>query len=308
VTLSGARVLVTGSSGFVGRHLMIGLASAGAEAFGLDRAGQTPSFRGSLESKDFVADALARARPTHVIHLAGVLPGAGDAAMMHEENVVNTARLLDAIRAVEPAATVLVASSSAVYGDTQPAENPLAEDRPFRPISPYGVSKVAQEMTALQYHLAHGMRTVRVRTFNLVGPGQPSQLMLPTLARQVALGERTPGRLIVRAGNLEPRRDFVDVRDAVRAYVGLAAHGVPGSVYNVCGGRGRSVQDCLDVLARLTGRAIEVERDETIARRPEIAEQVGDYTRVRDATGWRPSIPFEDSVTDVLNEWREAGR
>ncbi len=288
---------------------MAGLIESGADVYGLDRSGGGSCFCGDLRSGPFLLGVLRETRPTHVIHLAGVLPGAGhDAVTLYEENVLNTVRLLEGIRVSAADIKVLVASSSAVYGDTRPEENPLSEDRPFRPITEYGVSKAAQEIAVLQQHLAHGLRAVRLRTFNLVGQGQSSQLLLPALAHQIARAEHEPGPIVVHAGNLDSRRDFVDVRDAVRAYVGLAERGAPGEVYNVCGGRGRSARECVDLFARLVNRPIRVECDEALVRRVEIADQVGDATRLRETTGWRPEIPFEESLRDVLNEWRERVR
>lgn len=299
-----ARVLVTGSSGFVGAHLMARLRASGVNAVGIDRAGPA-AFRGDLQSDAFVAGVLKEVRPTIVVHLAGVLrDDPADAVTPYQENLLNTVRLLEAVRREGLAPRILVASSSAVYGDTAPHENPLAEDRTFRPLTAYAVTKVGQEMAALQYHLAYRLHTIRVRTFNLVGPGQPWHLLVSGLARQIALAERGTGPIVVRVGNLGPRRDYTDVRDAVRAYHLLAEHGEAGSVYNVCTGRSVSVQECIDTFSDLVGRPLIVERDEASARRLEIPDQAGDATRLRALTGWRPEIPFPHSVRDVLEDWR----
>ena len=299
--LSGARALVTGASGFVGTHLRECLLADNVEVCTMDRT--------HLGRTEWIAETLRQLRPTHIFHLAGVLPEApGGEAVQYEANLMSTVRVLEAVLASELDPWVMVASSSAIYGDTTPAENPLREDRPLRPLSHYAVSKVAQEMAALRYHLAHHLRTVRVRTFNLVGPGQPAHLVLSDLARQATRAEWEGGPLRVRVGNLFPRRDYTDVRDAVRAYLLLAEGSEAGGVYNVCVGRSTSVQECVDLLADVMKRPLRVERDEARIREMEIPDQVGDPRRLRQATGWEPRISFEESVRDLLEYWRERVR
>ena len=291
--LRGAQVLVTGASGFVGQAVLQACREAGANAVGMDR------------SRAFT-DTLEDVRPTHVIHLAGVLPGAPGGSAVHDEaNVRFTVRLFDAIRAAAMSPRILVASSSAVYGATTPEENPLTERHPFRPLTAYAVSKVAQEMLAVQAHLADGLPTIRVRTFNLIGPGQSRTLLASDLAGQIAEAEWGGRSATLRVGNLTPRRDYTDVRDAARAYVLLAAGGAPGEVYNVCSGRSWSVQECLDVLARLARVPVQVEVDAARQRAVEIPDQVGSAQRLNAATGWQPGIPVETSLRDLLDSWRQ---
>jgi len=308
--------LVTGSSGFVGTRLVTALLAEGAKVAGVDRvipgaSGQerrTPSlfFQGDVGNPALIADVLARVQPTDIFHFAGMLSQtAGDSTTQYEAHVRSTVCLLDAIRAAKQDPWILVASSSAVYGATSPPENPLGEDRPLRPLNHYAASKIAQEMVALQYFLAHQLRTVRVRSFNLIGPGQPSHLLVSDVVRQVAVVERAGGPMTVRIGNLFPRRDYTDVRDAVRAYLVLARSGQPGEVYNVCTGRSYSVQDCVDTLARLIGKPVRVEVDQARVRQCEITDQVGAADRLRTATGWQPTIPLETSVLDLLAYWRK---
>lgn len=291
------RALVTGASGFVGTHLRCQLLEEGAEVHSVERArfSQPQALRALIE----------QVRPTHIFHLAGVLGGSpGGYTVQHEANVLTTANLLEAVVASRQNPWIMVASSSAVYGATIPAENPLREDRPLRPITLYGVSQVAREMLALQFHLAHGLRTVRVRTFNLIGPGQPEGLLASELARQLVLAEADEVSALVRVGNLFPRRDFTDVRDAVRAYLCLSATAQGGEVYNVCSGRSTSVQDCLNLLTSMVKVPVRVEVDPSRVRTTEIADQVGDAGSLRAATGWTPEIPLDESLHDMLAEWR----
>lgn len=309
------RVLVTGSSGFVGAHLVTLLLAEGAEVTGVDRVRPSgalkpdhPRFHvvhADLETPGLLDQLMAQVRPTHICHLAGVLGGVpGGYAVQHEANVLLTIRLLEAVRASHLNPWILVASSSAVYGATSPEENPLGEDRPLRPITHYGVSKVAQEMAALQCHLAYGLKTVRVRTFNLVGPGQSHTLLASDVVSQVARAEQRGADLLVRVGDRFPRRDYTDVRDAVRAYRLLMSQAQPGGVYNVCSGRSYAVQACLDILAGLVSAPLKVEVDERRIRAVDVADQVGDPRRLRAATGWEAQLPLEVSLRDLLVEWR----
>ena len=297
MSLRGARVLVTGASGFVGTHLIARLRAEGAEVALINRA--------QLAAIDALTEQLDAIRPTHLYHMAGVLGGApGGYEVQHEANVMTTVRLLEAVVAARLDPWIMVTSSSAVYGQTNPDENPLGEDRPFRPLTEYGVSQVGREMAALRYHVAHRLRTVRVRTFNLVGPGQPRTLLASDVAHQVALAERERGPLAVRVGNLFPRRDYTDVRDAVRAYVLLASSAQPGEVYNVCTGRSSSVQQCVDLFAGMVKEPLRIDVDETRIRPIEIADQIGDPSRIHQATGWQATIPLAVSLRDLLDAWR----
>ncbi|MBI4596986.1 MAG: GDP-mannose 4,6-dehydratase [Candidatus Omnitrophica bacterium] len=311
------RVMITGATGFVGRHLAEALIRQGAEVVGLSRRRTTDKLSlgpdrprwvcGDLHDEAWLSEVLRAARPTHVFHLAGVLPGApGGAAAQYEANVLLTVQLLEAIHRLSLNPWIMVASSSAVYGDMEPNEPPLSEDRPFQPRSHYAVSKAAQELAALSYTLMHRLRTVRVRSFNLIGPGQPNTLLTSHLAYQVAQARAANMPRAVRVGNLFPRRDYVDVRDAVRAYQLLAEHETEG-VFNVCSGRSVSVQECVDLLARCCGEPLQVLIDQDRVRPQEISIQVGDPQRLHRATGWTPARSLEESLRDLLAYWSKTG-
>jgi GDP-4-dehydro-6-deoxy-D-mannose reductase len=163
---------------------------------------------------------------------------------------------------------------------------------------------VARETVALQYHLAHGVRTVRVRTFNLIGPGQSTSLLAADVTRQLVQAEYEGTEAIIRVGNLFPRRDYTDVRDAIRAYLLLAARAQGGELYNVCSGHSRSVQECLDLLATVSPVRWRVVVEAARVRTVEIDEQVGDPTRLARLTGWTPVIPMARILQDMLAYWR----
>lgn len=308
--MQGARVLVTGAAGFVGRYLLRVLISQAAEVIGLDvAAGSTPSEHevicGDVNDANLMTRLLGRLKPTHIFHLAGSLDRhTNDYAALHEAHVASTNRLLEVVKAFGGTPRVLVASSSAVYGATQASDNPLQEDRGFRPMTPYAVSKVAQEMVALQYYLVHDIWTVRVRAFNLIGPHQPAGLLASDVSQQLVHAEQARTEAVLKVGDLTPRRDFVDVRDAVRAYLLLASLGRPGEVYNICSERSHAASECVDLLARMARVPVRVESDASRRAGREVSDQVGSAQRLRRLSGWQPQISFEESLRDVLEACR----
>jgi GDP-4-dehydro-6-deoxy-D-mannose reductase len=314
--LTSMRALITGSSGFIGSHLADHLMAAGATVFGLGRvvpAHQRISqvlshrvFAGDLLDESFLKASISEIKPTHVFHLAGVLNGAiGGSAAQYNVNVLGTIRLLDCLMSAGLSPLVLIASSSAVYG--APLSLPISEEHELRPLTHYATSKVAQEMVGIQYYLAAGMRIVRARTFNIIGAGQSPSLLTSWLAQQVVQAE-AGGERVIRVGNLSPRRDYTDVRDVVRAYGLLANSSSSGDVYNVCSGASHSVQECVEVLMKMAQVPLELEVEPSRIRKEEIADQVGSSDKLRQATGWLPGIAFEESVTDLLDYYRQSLR
>jgi GDP-4-dehydro-6-deoxy-D-mannose reductase len=306
--LSGGRLmraLITGISGFVGSHLAEHLQNAGAEVFGIARqpcaSRGAVLFKGSILDEDFLRATVERVEPTHVFHCAAALPGGTEAELLYETNVTGTSNLLTAIRDSDSRPVIIVAGSSAVYGQSQ--SQPVDEDYPLVPLADYGKSKMEQETVARSYFLSHGMAVVVARTFNLIGPRQSPGLVASNLARQVALAERG-GSATVRVRNVTARRDYTDVRDAVRAYAMLASGGLAGGVYNVCSGISRPVQDAVDILIGESHVPIEVNVDSGRLKESEVEDQVGSFERLQSATGWRPEISFEQSLRDLLDDWR----
>ncbi|MBU1877962.1 MAG: GDP-mannose 4,6-dehydratase, partial [Chloroflexi bacterium] len=194
--------------------------------------------------------------------------------------------------------------SSEEYGLVRPDEVPITEKQPLRPLSPYAVSKVTQDLLGYQYHRSYGLRIVRTRAFNHSGPRQLDALVIPAFARQIAeieAGHREP---VIWVGNLESRRDFTDVRDVVRAYWLALECGTPGQVYNICSGHTHTIQEILDILLSLATVPIEVHIDPQRMRPSDVPLVQGDFSRFHAATGWQPQIPLHQLLADVLADWR----
>ncbi len=315
------RALITGVTGFVGAHLTEYLLSArpDVELFGLRRWSSSSEGVGGLASAVRLIDgdlldapsllrALQASRPDVIFHLAAsssVASSWDTPTEMMQINVLGTLHLLEAMRQLELDATVVLACSAESYGQVAPAELPIREDAPFRPVSPYAVSKAAVDMLAFQYYQTFRLRTVRLRLFNHCGPRQSDRFVVSALARQIAEIEGKVRPPELRVGNLEARRDFVDVRDVAPAYLLAGTRAQPGEVYNVATGEGRSIREIVDGLLNLTDAVIEVVFDPGRLRPAEIPALVGDSSRFRQATGWAPAIPFEQTLLDVLGYWRQ---
>lgn len=296
-----ARSLVTGSAGFVGRHLVEHLAACGDEVV---EAGPEVDVTDARS----VQAAVGAAEPGVLYHLAA-FTHVGDSWRDPEQalavNVLGTLHVLAAARASGRPCRVVVVSSSEVYGRAGAEDMPLSEDAPMRPVSPYAASKAAAEMVALQEALGHGGDVVRVRPFNHTGPGQSAAFAVPALARRVAEAEaaRAPA---IRAGNLQARRDFTDVRDVVRAYRLLAELGRAGEVYNVCSGVDVAIGEVLERLIEIAGVKLSVEQDPALARPSDTPCIRGDASRLAAATGWKPEIPLAGTLEAVLAHERAA--
>ena len=290
------RALVTGASGFVGGHLLDHLAAAGDEVVASEAEITDPA---ALEG-DFSGP-----RPNVVYHLAAqadVKASRADPANTVRVNVEGTLNVLEAARRAG-AGRVVAISSAEVYGRVESAALPVGEAAPMRPVTPYGASKAAAEMMCVQAGLAHGLEVVRARAFNHLGPGQSDRFVAAGLASRIAANERT-GSQTVSHGNLAPRRDFTDVRDVVRAYRLLALHGEAGEAYNVCRGVAVGVGELAEALIARARRPMRLAVDDELMRPVDVAETRGDPSKLHDATGWRPEVPLEQTLDDLLDYWR----
>ena len=303
------RILVTGASGFAGTHLIDALPrSVDVVAWDRSRVGQSDAHVTweaiDLLDRHAVDDALATARPDEVYHLAGaahVGQSFGAAEMTLSTNVLGTHHLLEAMRRRRSAARILVTGSATVY---RPSLEALDERAPIGTVNPYAFSKLAQEQLALRAHEDDGLDAVVVRAFNHIGPRQQPTFFASSFARQVAEIEAglRPPRLLV--GNLDARRDLTDVRDTVRAYIALMAHGRSGQVYNVSCGTALRIGEILERLLALARVPIEVATDPALLRPSDTPVILGSHERLTRDTGWRPTIDLDTTLRDLLDAWR----
>jgi len=295
------RALITGAGGFAGGHL-----AALCRASGDDVAEVSRGAGVDLLDAGAARAAVAAARPDVVYHLAArahVGESWKDPASFLSDNVGMTLNVLEAVRAEAPGATVVAVASSEVYG--APAALPVGEDAPLRPQNPYAVSKASADLLAGFYADAHGLRVIRARAFNHSGPGQEPIYAIASFSRQAAeAAERGEDPIAFRTGNPDTRRDYTDVRDVVRAYRLLAERAEPG-VYNVCSGTSTSARELLEMLAAAAGAGLDHGVDPALVRAHEVMEVRGAPGRLREATGWRPEIPLEQTLADTVAWWRE---
>ena len=294
------KALVTGAGGFVGQALAGHLEAHGDEVLGLDRV-HGPDVTDAATVREVVA----RYRPEAVYHLAAVTHIGASWEAPLEVFRINAEGTLNVLSACAAAGVdrVLVVGSADEYGAVRPEDLPLSEEAPLRPLTPYGASKVAAEYLALQAFLGERLPVIRVRAFNHTGPTQSERFMIPSLARRIATAERE-GRKEIPIGSLEPVRDYTNVADVVVAYRLLIERGEPGEVYNVCSGVGHSVAEVADKLLALARHAIELLPDPSLVRPVEVPRLVGDNRRLREATGWAPTIPFDETLAAILDRWR----
>ena len=295
------RALITGVSGFVGRHLSEHLRAMGDEVEGCDRADGSVDI-GDLDSVQSVVD---RVKPEVVYHLAGWSDVGGSWAAPIEVFRANAEGTLNVLLACARARVdrVLAVSSADVYGIVHEEDLPITEDAQLRPVTPYAASKVAADYLALQAWLGSGLPVLRARAFNHLGPGQLPRFVAPALAERIARNELDGGD-VVPVGNLSARRDFTDVRDVVRAYRLLVERGEPGAAYNVCSGRDVSVQQLAEALLGMARQPMELKPDQALERPIDVPVLLGDYTRLKTATGWEPEIPLEQTLADLLDDMR----
>jgi GDP-4-dehydro-6-deoxy-D-mannose reductase len=314
------RILITGITGFVGSHLAeYALAKGNIEVFG------TVRWRSRLDNIEHIMDqvtlidcdlrdsvavryALEEVRPDYIFHLAAqsFVPTSWKApAETLTTNTISQLNILEAMRALKLDTRIQVAGSSEEYGLVYEDETPIKEDNPLRPLSPYAVSKVAQDFLAYQYNQSYGIFAVRTRAFNHTGPRRGHVFVSSDFTHQVALIEKGKKDAFIEVGNLEARRDFSDVRDVVRAYWLSLEKGEPGEVYNIGSGKAITIQGLLDMILTMTDARIEVRRMPERMRPSDVELLVADYGKFNRATGWEPEIPLEKTIHDLLNYWRE---
>lgn len=307
-------VLVTGAAGFAGQHLLRLLAAEGPVTGWYRPGTDHPAMAGvswvavELLDRAAVAAELAALAPAAIYHLAG-MPHVGDSWALAAEtmtgNVIGTLNLFDGLRDARLKPRVLVTGSATIY---RPSATALSEDAPIAPNTPYGTSKLAQEMVALSAWRDHGIPVVVTRPFNHIGPVQSPAFAAAGFARQLTRIEAGLAPPTIKVGNLEARRDLSDVRDTVRAYRALMASGHAGTFYNVCSGTAISMQELLDGLRAHVRVAVAVEQDPARMRPADTPLVLGDRTRLTADTGWEPSFPLAVTLLDVVEYWRGEAR
>jgi GDP-4-dehydro-6-deoxy-D-mannose reductase len=309
-------VLITGATGFLGSNLARFLVERGDVVHGTRYRNLTSMNPGLLQGTSLidcdVTDAarldfvLAAIRPERIYHLAAQsLPTLSwhEPALTVRTNVIGTLNLFQSVIKQKLKTRVLVACSSAEYGLVSEEEVPVGEDHALKPLHPYGVSKVAQDLLAYQYFVNYGIPSVRIRIFNTTGPGKTNDVS-SDFAREIARIENGATSTVIKVGNLDTRRDITDVRDNIRGLYLAMEKGKMGEVYNLCRGEAYRIADLLTMMVRQSSRPIEVEVDRKLLRPSDEPIIMGDNTRMRAQTGWEPEVPLQQTLGDILDFWR----
>lgn len=310
------KVLITGVTAFAGSHLADYLIDqvGGIAVHGVRR----PRSRDEFTRKEItyheadvcdytgVLGIIRKVQPEFIFHLAAqsFVPLSWQAPWStFTVNVQGTLNILEAVRECGNGAIVQMAGSSEEYGAVYEGEAPIKEINPLRPLSPYGVSKVAADLSCQQYHRSYGIKVVVTRAFNHSGPRRGEQFVTSNFAKQIAMIENGAPP-VINVGDLTAKRDWTDVRDTVRAYWALANAGVYGDVFNICQGRAWTIQEMLDTLLSYSDAKVEIRQDAERIRPSDVPLLLGDCTKARELCGWEPKIPFSITMLDLLQYWR----
>jgi len=320
------KVLITGITGFVGSHLadyiiekfpkvkILGLARWRSPTDNINHIlDKVTLMYGDLVDLPSMKTILSKEKPDAIFHLAAqsYVPYSFNAPIATlEANIIGTCNLLEAVKELKQSSNydpvVHICSSSEVYGQVQKGETPIKETNPFRPASPYAVSKVGEDMLAKQYWDSWKIQTIRTRMFTHTGPRRGSVFVVSNFARQIAAIEAGLIPPVVKVGNLDSVRTFTDVRDAVHAYWLLVTKCPPGEVYNIGGVETMKIREMLDMLLKMsTTKNIKVEVDPDRLRPSDVTLQIPSTEKFHKQTGWTPQIKFEKTLKDTLDYWRE---
>jgi GDP-4-dehydro-6-deoxy-D-mannose reductase len=307
------RALITGVGGFVGRHLLEHLRKEGddvcgvgrtADLVGLESARMVPT---DLSDRAAVERLVRETEPEAVYHLAAQSSPSESVENPWGticNNLLGQLNLFEGLLSAGLRPRVLVVGSSDEYGQVRAEDVPTNENAPLRPITPYAVSKVGQDMMGFQYFAQYGIAAVRVRPFNHTGPGHDARFVIPSFARQLAEIEAGLREPVLHVGNLDVARDFTDARDMVRAYRLALLEGVAGDVYNIGSGRAVLISEMVDELVGLCARQVEVRVDPALFRVSDIPRQEADIHKFTALTGWQPRIPWHTTLRDTFEYWR----
>lgn len=313
------KALITGIAGFVGSHLAELLLEKGFEVYGLSRPRTKMDHIEGIKNKLHLEDAdildthslysmISRIKPDYIFHLAAqsfVPTSWVSPAVTLEVNIVGSANIFEAVRMTKIDPVIQIACSSEEYGLVHEDELPIKETNPLRPLSPYAVSKLAMDYMGYQYHESYGVRIIRTRGFNHTGPRRGDTFAESNFAKQVALIEKGKQEPVISVGNLDAKRDYTDVRDMVRGYLVAVEKCDPGDVYNIASGSAIRIGDMLDMLIGMSKIKVTIKEDPARMRPSDVPVLIGDASKFMAKTGWKTEIPFEKTMEDLLNYWRE---
>ena len=312
------KALITGISGLAGSYLAELLVDKKYEIFGIDTNINGDNIKNvikkikiekcDIKKRKTVEKIIKKIKPDLIFHLAGIVYELTDnhaLENMYQTNVVGMINVFEAIKNSGINPVVLVTCSSAEYGVVFPDENPIKEVNVFRPITPYGITKVAQDMVAFKYQEKYNMKIIRTRTFNNTAPRENPFFVCSNFAKQIAEIEKGHKHPILNVGNTRSVRDFTDTRDVVNAYYLCVEKGSAGEVYNVCSGIGYSIRNILDMLLKMSNTKISVKEQKNRIREYDVPVQIGDYSKLKKDAGWKPVIDMKKTLKDILNYWRE---
>lgn len=314
------KVLITGLAGFLGSHLAeYLLMKDNIEIYGVARPGSNTEniehikdklvlYECDITDAHSVKDVINKVMPEKIFHLAAkshVVTSWQAPGETLTINILGQLNIFESVRKLKANPFILVAGSSEEYGLVCEDELPVKETRLLHPLSPYAVSKVGQDLLGYQYHRSYGLNIIRTRAFNHTGPRRKEIFVCSNFAKQIAMVEKGKQAPIIYVGNLKAKRDFTDVRDVARAYWLALERCKPGEVYNICSDNAREIKEILDILLSSSKHKIEVREGSEKPRPSDIPVMQGDSAKFREKTGWKPEIPFEKTLEDLLNYWRE---
>ncbi len=316
------RILLTGFTGFVSQHFVDYLndKEAGSVVLGIDKnpvnfnfsnySNLSVSFEAiDLLNKDATENIINSFSPDYILHLASVSSVAQSWQSPQESFVNNTSiflNLVESIRLTNKKCRILSVGSSEEFGQVEEKDLPLTEQHPLKPLSPYAVARVSQEMLSKIYADGYSMDIIMTRSFNHIGPGQRDAFVISSFARQlVQLTKNDNEKKKIVTGNLSIIRDFVDVRDVVKAYYLLLKEGKQGEVYNICSGKGFLLKDIIKIMSNLLNIEVETETNPSLARPNENKKIIGSYQKINTELGWQPEIEIEKSLSDIIGYWKQ---
>jgi GDP-4-dehydro-6-deoxy-D-mannose reductase len=315
-----SRVLITGATGFAGSFLSEHLISTNKyKVFGTylfeesllsvnGVRGKLNLIKANLADPKQIEKVIKESSPSVIFHLAALTSPADsfkNPVRTVTENIALQINLFESLRKNRLFDTkILVVSSGEIYGMVKKEDLPVNEQTPLRPANPYSVSKIAQDFLGLSYFLSYGLKTIRVRPFNHIGPRQSPNFVVSSFAKQIAEIEKGKKEPVLKVGNLDAKRDFTDVRDMVRAYALVIEKGELGEVYNIGNGKSYKIKDILDRLVSMSSAKIKIEKDEKLFRPSDIPDLYSDLSKLIRATSWKPLIPIDKTLKDTLDYWR----